>query len=716
MWTALELVLLDADISMQISTSFESLLRADFRLMKYIVAELVTQTQNTLDIDIKANAAFQLAVCYSAGLGIRRDTPIAASWLTQSGGSEQDLRDEMARASSNESYSGELAKSLAFNRDLYTLHNESWENNRVVLHRRETYYSELAEDMEKCFGQNSHWVLHAQSQLAATVHTSGRYIEAQRMFSDLYETLSKREGYGPTHVATLDMLNRRAAIHSQLGNNKRAEADYRVLFEAYEQDLGYNRLETLASIKGLATALCDQGEYQESEGLSRLAFERCKALYGETHSVTLTFLGSYSNILLAKEKLEDARVLMTEVIQKRKRLFGCGNTETIAIQLSMVTLLRQRNQFRDAETLARGILQEVRESYGEDHPDYFSALVELAMLAHDLGNSEESKQINFEILAWKTTLEDDGRSVLSINSKFAVNLFEQGEFKEALNLSQLVMKKEIAIFGVENSHVLTSLHNIAACLHGMEDYASATKIFSSLVQTRTRLLGRDHSKTLETSIDLAASLISAEEFELSEKVIEQTMKVCEVKFGPLHRITLGCFMVQAALELEKGNTVEGLELTMRLAQGRSSTLGDDHPLTINAVGELTQMLDELANRSEETDDFEAQPGNFNRRENLLTAYHKHGGFLIKRNLLDEAHSNISKAQHGFDELLGKSHAKYLEATGDLAVILIMQGQLNTGLPMLESLCEEKLRILGPAHPSTLRSQANLSQARQLVRE
>lgn len=80
-------------------------------------------------------------------------------------------------------------------------------------------------------------------------------------------------------------------------------------------------------------------------------------------------------------------------------------------------------------------------------------------------------------------------------SRLALNLWSQGQFKEAEELQLRVLEMDQRNLGYEHPETLTAMQSLAHTLYSQESFEEAVPLMENCVQLRKRILGDDHPHT-----------------------------------------------------------------------------------------------------------------------------------------------------------------------------------------------------------------------------
>lgn len=141
---------------------------------------------------------------------------------------------------------------------------------------------------------------------------------------------------------------------------------------------------------------------------------------------------------------------------------------------------------------------------------------------------------------------------------------------------------------------------------------------------------------------------------------------------------------------------------------RRRVLGEDHPSTLESLGNMGEQLRNQGRFSE------AEPysrGSMEKRRRVLgedhpdtlTAINNLAVLLLAAGKLNEAEPLYREALQKRRRVLGEDHPLTLNSAHNLGFLLLRQGMLSEAEPILRDVLEKRRRVLGDEHSDTLRS-------------
>ena len=216
---------------------------------------------------------------------------------------------------------------------------------------------------------------------------------------------------------------------------------------------------------------------------------------------------------------------------------------------------------------------------------------------------------------------------------------------------------------------MAAMANLSKALSARGDHGKAERLQQELLRVQQRLLGADHSLTMQTRYSLA-ELFRCQGKCAEAEAMQRELLVKHVKAGTdiRHAFVLGNDL--GATLLQQGKFSEAEEMYRNVYDG-AQLMGEEDPFTLNVATNFASSL--------------SGQGKFTEAEQMY------------RQLLDAK-----------QRVLGSEHPDTLWATGGLADTLRRQGRHGEAEQMYRELLDAKRRVLGAQHHGTLETLEGLA--------
>ncbi|KAJ7692002.1 hypothetical protein B0H16DRAFT_1486594 [Mycena metata] len=318
--------------------------------------------------------------------------------------------------------------------------------------------------------------------------------------------------------------------------------------------------------------------------------------------------------------------------------------------------------------------------------------------------------------------------------------YNAGKFKDTQDIAEQVLKKSQLLLGEDHPHTLLVMGNLASTYFRLGKSQKAEGLQVLVLEKHTKLLGEDHPHTLLAMGNLAsiysklgksqesrgAEFSSAGEThqtpgrrsprhtfqkaeELKVLVLEKRTKV----LGEDHPGTLLAMGNLASTYSKLGKSQKAERLQVLVLEKRTKLLGEDHPGTLFAMGNLASIYSDLG-EFKKAEEFEVLV--LEKRTKVLGE--DHPDTLLAMGNLASTYFRLGKSQkaEGLQvlvlekraKLLGEDHPSTLLAMSNLASTYHDLGEFQKAQELKVLVLEKHTKLLGVDHPDTLRAKANLA--------
>ena len=249
-------------------------------------------------------------------------------------------------------------------------------------------------------------------------------------------------------------------------------------------------------------------------------------------------------------------------------------------------------------------------------------------------------------------------------------LFRIGRWPEAYRMQVFHFRKTEKMLGKEHSSTLTSMINLAEVLRSQGKYEEAERMHRQALTLCETVLGKEHPSTLTSMNNLALVLNSQGKYEEAERIQRQALALRETMLGNEHPSTLASLNNLAQVLSSQGKYEEAEEMHGQELALMKRVLGKEHPSTLMSMNNMAEVL--------------GSQGKYEEAERM------HRQALALR-----------------ETMLGKEHPSTLTSMNNLTGVLSSQGKYEEAERMHRQALALKETVLGKKHPSTLTSMNNL---------
>jgi len=287
-------------------------------------------------------------------------------------------------------------------------------------------------------------------------------------------------------------------------------------------------------------------------------------------------------------------------------------------------------------------------------------------------------------------------------------LYNQGKYKAAEEIYRRAVEGREKVLGKEHTQTLDSVIDLGDALYRQGKDEAAEEIYRRAVEGRKKVLGKEHTQTLNSVNDLGHALYSQDKYEAAEEIYRRAAEGREKVLGKEHTQTLDSIIDLGNALYCQGKHEAAEEMYRRAIDRREKVLGKEHTQTLDSVIDLGDALYSQGR-------YEAAEEIYRRaidgREKVLGKEHTQtldsiidlGNTLYNQGKYEAAEEMYRRAVEGREKALGKEHAQTLDSVNKLGNALYSQGKYEAAEEIYRRAVEGRGKVLGEGHAQTLNS-------------
>ena len=304
------------------------------------------------------------------------------------------------------------------------------------------------------------------------------------------------------------------------------------------------------------------------------------------------------------------------------------------------------------------------------------------------------------------------RAEASLLRRVAWCEYQRASYVAAQTHQDLVLATMRRLLGDEHSDTLDAQNELALTLCAVGDFAGAREHQEAVLAATQRLLGDEHPDTLAARNNLALTLSALGDLAGARKHQEAVLAATQRLLGDEHPDTLKARSNLASMLYDQGD-LAGAQKHQNAVLTRRLLLGDQHPdvltirnnlaLTLSALGDLAgaRKHQEAVLAATQRLLGDEHPDTLKARSNLAVTLAKLGSLANSR---EHQEAVLAATQR----LLGDEHPTTLTARNNLATSLYDQENFASARVHQEAVLAATQRLLGDEHPDTLTARNNLA--------
>ncbi|KAI4276581.1 MAG: hypothetical protein L6R38_005626 [Xanthoria sp. 2 TBL-2021] len=249
--------------------------------------------------------------------------------------------------------------------------------------------------------------------------------------------------------------------------------------------------------------------------------------------------------------------------------------------------------------------------------------------------------------------------------------FDEGRWEKAEELHMQEMETRTRLLGKEHPSTLTSIANLASTYRNQGRWKEAEELEVQVIETSARVFGEENLSTLTSIANLASTYWNQGRWKEAEELEVQVIRIRKRVLGEKHPDTLTSIANLALTYWNQGRWKEAEELGVQVIQTRKRVLGKEHPDTLTSMG------------------------------NQALTYWNQGRWK-------EAEELEVQVMETSTRVLGEEHPFTLISMANLACTWRSQNRIEEAISMMEKCFELQRRILGPDHFDTVSSRKALN--------
>lgn len=228
-----------------------------------------------------------------------------------------------------------------------------------------------------------------------------------------------REAYGPDHGSKPGAFIARTlgCALGKCGNNTEAEPLLRRALDECETPV-----DTLTTMRLLASVLSRTNRIKEAEELSRQAFDGVKRLFGPTHPNTLFTMIGHADVLNISGEYEESNSLTGQAVRDCEATFGSQHYYTVLCMAQCGNSCYLLGDLREANRLLRQAMLGLEKAVGMDHPSTLECVFDLARCLRDQGSYDEALALFQRVSDGSAAIFDSDDPAVLLSSSMSADI------------------------------------------------------------------------------------------------------------------------------------------------------------------------------------------------------------------------------------------------------------------------------------------------------
>jgi hypothetical protein len=296
----------------------------------------------------------------------------------------------------------------------------------------------------------------------------------------------------------------------------------------------------------------------------------------------------------------------------------------------------------------------------------------------------------------------------SVLYKAAWYALRMGKGVEAESMAVHVLKVRKRILGAEHSDTLDGMAMVGSAYRLNGRWDDAEKLDVQVMETRKTKLGVDHPDTLTSMANLASTYRNQGRWDDAEKLEVQVMETSKTKLGVDHLDTLTSMANLASTYRNQGRWDDAEKLEVQVMETSKTKLGVDHPSTLASMANLASTLWNQG-RWDDAEKLFVQVMETSKTKlgvdhpDTLTSMANLASTLWNQGRWDDAEKLEVQVMETSKTKLGVDHPSTLTSMNNLAFTWKGNGKEIEAVRLMEDCVQVQKRVLGVNHPGSISS-------------
>jgi tetratricopeptide (TPR) repeat protein len=308
----------------------------------------------------------------------------------------------------------------------------------------------------------------------------------------------RQRSFGGNDPETIAVRHALALALRDDGRYQEAESELRAIVAIRSREEDEDDLDLLALRHALALTLRDEGRYHEAEQELRALLDVSESVLGENHPRSLQTRHSYASVIYALGRFGSAQQEYRIALDRMSSVLGHSHVRTLRTRHALALTLRDLGDFAEAESEFRTVLDQYKVIHGEGHPQTLRTRYNIATVLHQRGHYRAAEGEYQSLLSEQyKRLGQDHPYTLRTHYSLGIVLRDLGRPDAALQQLRSVHAIQHRVLGERHHYTLRTLYAIATVVVS-RDRVEARRLFESVLEEQTVVLGPDHSETRAT--------------------------------------------------------------------------------------------------------------------------------------------------------------------------------------------------------------------------
>ena len=209
------------------------------------------------------------------------------------------------------------------------------------------------------------------------------------------------------------------------------------------------------------------------------------------------------------------------------------------MMLLLSSIYFANSKFLQASILQRKVIKIYEGALDNAHPNFISAINNLALSYRELGQYEQAIQLFQKSLDLSEAKKDknNDENIAATTSNLAVTYSYLAKYDIAIHMHQHAVELYEKNFGLEDARTATGINNLAEAYRLSGEFGTAVKLHQKVLAIRERLLGREHIDVAISLSNLASIRQDLGQYQAALLLYKRAARISEKRLGINHLTT-----------------------------------------------------------------------------------------------------------------------------------------------------------------------------------
>jgi tetratricopeptide (TPR) repeat protein len=291
---------------------------------------------------------------------------------------------------------------------------------------------------------------------------------------------------------------------------------------------------------------------------------------------------------------------------------------------------------------------------------------------------------------------------------------DRGDYSQALALEERTLALREQQLGADHPQVATVLNNLALAHDAMSHFDQAKQLHERALAIRERALGPMHPEVASSLLNLANVYETLADHERARELLLRALSIYEGAYGREHPMVASTLVNLGNVQEEMGQRERALASYQEALPILERTQGPVHSNVIGTLVNIGNVSRTLGERDRALEHYERALGLLERTQGneLLHAIVlvNMGSMAFETHDLPRAEDCSQRGIELLETTIGLRHPLGALLQANLALVRSAKGQHDEALLLHRAALATRRELLGPRHPETAASLAQLGEA------